>query len=81
LSFVLDVWGAYGEWTPAATALLRQAGQVLDALEDYAAQIARTGALIKTPRGGVMPHPLLRAQHSARATLLALVAALNLKET
>jgi hypothetical protein len=80
LSFVLEVWSDYGEWTPASMVLLRQAGQVLDALEDYAANIARTGALIKTPRGGVLPHPLLRVQHSARATLLALVSALNLKE-
>lgn len=80
LSFVLDTWGEYGEWSPAALVLLRQAGQTIDALAGYQAQIAADGALLTTSRGSRLAHPLLRTQHQARATLLALLAALNLKE-
>jgi hypothetical protein len=80
LAFVLDVWIHYGDWSPAAVALLRQAGQVVDAIEAYQARIAVDGCLVAGARGTTFAHPLLRAQHQARATLLAIVSALDLKE-
>src|SRR4051812_16138783 len=49
-AFVVELWGAYGEWSPSALVLLRQAGQLVDAIESYQATISReTG---KRPESG-----------------------------
>jgi hypothetical protein len=80
LTFLLDVWGRYDDWAPAHLILLRQAGELVDSLADYATIIARDGALLTSSRGKIYPHPLLRVQSQARGTFLALLAALDLKE-
>lgn len=78
-AFIEDLWVAYGEWSPAALVLLRQAGQLVDAVEAYQTTIARETAR-PTARGTTDAHPLLRAQHLARGRLLNVIAALRLKD-
>lgn len=80
LTFLLDVWNDYGEWSPAHLVLLRQAAEAVDSLAGYASIIAKDGGLLTSPRGRVVPHPLLRVQGQARATFLALLGALKLEK-
>lgn len=78
--FVTELWNEYADWSPSNIVLLREAAEVLDLLERCRRSIAAKGCLLTGQRGTPYPHPLLRVQRQARATLLALVAAMNLKD-
>lgn len=79
ITLAYNAWSLYDDWSEMDLALLREACQLVDQLEAFAAQIAADGCVVETGRGRG-PHPLLRVQRQGRAQLVALLAALQLKE-
>lgn len=79
-AFVVALWEKYDNWSPVAQVLLREAAETLDQLKEYRTHIAADGCVRRGPRGKRYPHPLLRTQHQARSSLIALVAALHVRE-
>jgi hypothetical protein len=80
LRVVADLWENYSGWPAEKVTLLHQVGVVVDALAEYEAIVQRDGRIVVTPRGAEAPHPILRVQGTAQKNLLALLAALGLKE-
>jgi P27 family predicted phage terminase small subunit len=68
----------YEGWGPADFALLQVGLEALDRHRECRERIAAEGVLLKSPRGGLRPHPLLRVQRDAGASVAAIFKQLGL---
>jgi P27 family predicted phage terminase small subunit len=68
----------YEGWGPADFELLQVGLEALDRHRECRERIAVEGVLLKSPRGGLLPHPLLRVQRDAGASVAAIFKQLGL---
>jgi P27 family predicted phage terminase small subunit len=68
----------YDGWSAADLMLLQLGLEQLDRTSACRSRIAQEGILVRGPRGGLKPHPLLRVERDAGATVLAVFRQLGL---